>query len=86
MIAVNLYEAYYSPLSHFFPHSSGFALMRHVRADGKLQRRPAFPWVRRSAVRIADGCAGLMAAHIADKTGVPANGFLRHAVLIWTGR
>jgi hypothetical protein len=23
-IAVNLYEGYYTPLSHFFPHSSGF--------------------------------------------------------------
>lgn len=79
LIAVQLYEGYYSPLSHFFPHSSGFALMRHVDADGKLRHRPAFPWARRSAVRIADGCAGLMATAIADKTGVPANGFLRYA-------
>lgn len=79
LIAVQLYEGYYSALSHFFAHSSGFALIRHVRTDGKLRRRPAFPWVRRSAVRIADGCAGLMAAHVADKTGVPAKGFLRYA-------
>ena len=53
--------------------------MRHVRADGKLRRRPAFPWTRRSAVRVADGCAGLLAAHIADKTGAPAKGFLQYA-------
>jgi hypothetical protein len=70
-------RGYYSALSHFFPHSSGFALIRHVRTDGKLRRRPAFPWARRSAVRI--GCADVMAAHIADKTGVPTKGFLRYA-------
>jgi hypothetical protein len=79
LIAIQLYEGYYSALSHFFQHSSGFALMRHVRADGKLQRRPNFPWTRRSAVRVADGCTGLLAAHIADNTGVSANGFLQYA-------
>jgi len=79
LIAIQLYEGYYSALSHFFQHSSGFALMRHVRTDGKLQRRPNFPWTRRSAVRVADGCAGLLAAHIAGKTGVSANGFLQYA-------
>jgi hypothetical protein len=78
-IAIQLYEGYYSALSHFFAHSSGFALMRHVRADGKLRRRPAFPWTRRSAVRIADGCVGLLAAHIAYKTGLRNNGFLQYA-------
>jgi hypothetical protein len=79
LIAVQLYEAYYSPLSHFFPHSSGFALLRHVRVDGRLRHRPGFPWVRRSAVRIADGCTGLMAAYVAKKASVPAEGFLRYA-------
>lgn len=78
-IAVELYEGYYPALSHFFAHSSGFALMRHVRSDGKLRHRPAFPWARRSAVRIADGCTGLMAVHIADKTGVSTKGFVRYA-------
>jgi hypothetical protein len=78
-IAVKLYEGYYSPLSHFFPHSSGFALIRHVRANGKLRHRPAFPWNGRSTVRTADGCTGLLAWAIADKTGVPAKGFLRYA-------
>jgi hypothetical protein len=53
--------------------------MRHVRANSKLRRRPAFPWTRRSAVRVADGCAGLLAAHIADKKGLRANGFLQYA-------
>ena len=78
LIAINLYEAYYSPLSHFFPHSSGFALMRHVRPNGKLRRRPHFPWVRRSAARIADGCAGLMATAIAAKAGSPASHLIRY--------
>ena len=41
LIAVQMNGGYYSALSHFFPHSSGFALIRHVRTDGKLRRRPA---------------------------------------------
>lgn len=80
LIAVHLYEGYYSALSHFFPHSSGFALMRHVDAGGKLRRRPAFPWVRRSAVRITDGCVGLLAAHVAKETSAPATAFFDYAV------
>lgn len=78
-VAVQLYEGYYSALSHFFQHSSGFALMRHVDSDGKLRRHPNFPWARQSAVRITDGCTGLMVWAIADKTGIPAEGFLRYA-------
>ncbi|HLQ53038.1 MAG TPA: hypothetical protein VK162_02070 [Streptosporangiaceae bacterium] len=70
--AVGLYREYYVPLSHFFTHPSGFTLMRHVRPDKKLRRRPEAPWPRRSVVRRADACAGQLAAAIAEKTASPA--------------
>jgi hypothetical protein len=75
-IAPALYAAYYMPLSHFYAHTNGFTLTRHVRPDDKLRRRPAPVWARRSAVRLADGCAGLLAAAIAEHSGQPP-GLLR---------
>ncbi len=78
-IASRLYYEYYIPLSHLFTRSYAFALMRHVQPDGKLHERPAYPWVRLSAARLADGCIGLLAANIADKSGVSPEPFLRYA-------
>ncbi len=74
-----LYQAYYVPLSHFFVHANAFTLMRHVRPDGTLHRRPAFLWARRSAIRMADGCTGILAANIANKSGIPPGPFTRYA-------
>jgi hypothetical protein len=62
-----------------FTHAYAFALMRHVRPDGTLRRRPDFPWVRRSAARMADGCAAVLAASIADKAGTRSELFHRSA-------
>lgn len=78
-IATRLYYEYYIPLSHLFTRSYAFALMRHVRPDGKLAEQPAFPWVTTSAARLADGCAGLLAANVADKSGASPDLFLRYA-------
>jgi hypothetical protein len=79
-IATRLYYEYYVPLSHLFTRSYAFALMRHVQPDGKLHERPAFPWVLLSATRLADGCMGLLAANIADKSRVTSpEPFLRYA-------
>ncbi len=78
-IASRLYYEYYIPLSHLFTRSYAFALLRHVQPDGKLHERPAYPWVRLSAARLADGCMGLLAANIADKSGVSPDPFLRYA-------
>jgi hypothetical protein len=75
-IAIRLYTACYVPLSHFFAHTNAFTLSRHVGPDDKLRRRPVSPWARRPPVRLADGCAGLLAAAIADKIGSPSAGFL----------
>jgi len=79
VVAAWLYQAYYVPLSHLFTHSYAFALMRHVRPDGSLRRSPGFPWTRRSAVRMADGCVGLLAANIAHRAGRAPQPFLRYA-------
>jgi len=79
VLATGLYQRYYVPLSHLFAHSYAFALMRHVRPDGTLHRRPAFPWIRRSAVRMADGCAAVLAASIAEKAGTSSELFHRSA-------
>jgi hypothetical protein len=77
--ATRLYHAYYVPLSHLFARSYAFALMRHVEPDGTLRRRPGFPWARRSAVRMADGCLGLLAGHIAEKSGEPSERYFQYA-------
>lgn len=75
VLATGLYHRYYVPLSHLFTHAYAFGLMRHVRPDGTLRRRPAFPWVKRSAARMADGCTAVLAGSIADKTGIPSELF-----------
>jgi hypothetical protein len=78
-IASRLYYEYYVPLSHLFTRSYAFALMRHVQPDGRLRSEPAFPWVRLSAARMADGCMSPLAANIADKSGSAPEPFLRYA-------
>jgi hypothetical protein len=75
-IAPRLYTAYYVPLSHFYTHTNAFTLTRHVRPDDTLRRRPRSPWARRPPARLADGCAGLLAAAIAHKTDNPSANFL----------
>ncbi len=79
VLATGLYHRYYVPLSHLFANAYAFSLMRHVHPDGTLHRRPAFPWIRRSAARMADGCAAVLAASIADKAGSPSELFHRSA-------
>jgi hypothetical protein len=74
-----LYSAYYVPLSHFFVHANAFTLMRHIRPDGTLHHDPVFPWTRRSAARLSDACAGLLAGHIARQDGRMADVFLAYA-------
>jgi hypothetical protein len=74
-----LYSDYYIPLSHFFAHPSAFTLMRHVGPDERLRRKPLSPWSRRSAVRLADCCTGLMAKEVADKADSPSALFTAYA-------
>jgi hypothetical protein len=78
-LPLSLYERYYVPLSHFYAHPSGFALMRHVGPGGKLRRRPARAWARRSPARLADACAGFMAAAVAEEIGSDGGRFAKYA-------
>jgi hypothetical protein len=77
--AATLYHLYYVPLTHLFSRAYAFNLMRHVNPDGSLRRRPEFQWTRCSAARVADGCAGLLAANIADVSRARPEPFLRYA-------
>jgi hypothetical protein len=79
--AATLYHSYYVPLSHLFSRPYAFSLMRHVNPNGSLRRRPAFQWTKCSAARVADGCAGLLAANIADVSGARTEPFLRYATV-----
>lgn len=76
---INLYWRMYVPLSEFFVHANGISLLRHVGAEGKILDEPAYPWARRCALRIADGCMGLLAAAIAHAEGHPSERLGKYA-------
>jgi hypothetical protein len=76
--AISLYRNLYVPTSNFFAHGAG-GLLRHVSPDGKVSRRPARAWARRSPARVADACAALLAAGVAQRTGADASAFTRYA-------
>jgi hypothetical protein len=75
----NLYRRLYVPLSIFFAHANGLVLLRHVRSDGSLRERPAYPWARRSAGRTADGCVGILALAVASRADRPVAEFAEYA-------
>jgi hypothetical protein len=47
-----------------------------VRSGGRIRRRPARSWNRRSPARVADTCAGYLAAVVAHQAGKPEQRFL----------
>jgi len=63
-IAVDLYRRIYVPLSSFFAHGTGIALLRHVTARDEVRTRPMFPWSLRSSIHTADACMGILATHL----------------------
>jgi hypothetical protein len=78
--AISLYKAYYRPASTFAVHAgAGSLLLRHVRWDDRITRRPQRTWARRSPVRIADACLGLLAAAVAQQAGTPRREAVRYA-------
>ncbi|WP_141726131.1 hypothetical protein [Actinacidiphila rubida] len=77
--AVSLYRRYYVPTSTFFVHTNAASLLRHVDAHEHLTARPAFVWTRNSALRIADGSVGLLAAELARHSAAPAEQFEAYA-------
>ena len=78
-LARSIYRRLYIPLSNFTVHASGGTILRHVRRDGRLRRRPSRSWSRRSPVRVADGVAGLLAADLAQRAAVPSQKLLSYA-------
>lgn len=70
-MAISLYKRYYRPASNFAVHAGAASLLRHVRSDGSLARRPSRMWARRSPARIADACLGALTAVLAHRASVP---------------
>jgi hypothetical protein len=70
--AVELYDRFYRPSSTFTMHGGGWSLLRHVRTDDRLTRRPGRRWARRSPARIADACLGALTATLARRAGRPS--------------
>lgn len=70
--AVELYDRFYRPSSAFAMHSGGLSLLRHVRMDDRLRRRPSRTGARRSPARIADACLGALTANMARRAGRPS--------------
>ena len=73
-----LYNLVYAPASSYFIHANAGTLGRHIRPDNKLSSRPTNPWLRRSPVRLADGCVGLLAVHLARFESAPAELFFQY--------
>jgi hypothetical protein len=78
-IASGLYNRFYRPTSNLALHAGAASLLRHVRGDGSLARRPSRVWGRRSPARIADACLGALTAVLADRAGVPRQHAARYA-------
>lgn len=78
-----MYDQEYRSLSTLFAHSRGLALLRHVDSDENLLDDPEFPWLRRSAARVADACVGVLADALASAQGAPAVNFGEYADDHW---
>jgi hypothetical protein len=77
--AISLYKAYYRPASTFAVHAGAGSLLRHVRWDDRITRRPQRTWARRSPIRIADACLGLLTAAVAQQAGTSNQEAARYA-------
>ena len=78
-LAIHLYDLAYRPASHYFTHASSSALLRHVTRERRRTIRPANPLARRTPVRLADACAGVLAGAIAFQVGASTELFQRYA-------
>jgi hypothetical protein len=78
-MAAGLYDLYYRPTSNLALHAGSASLLRHVRGDGRLSRRPSRVWARRAPARIADTCLGALTAALASRAGVPWHQAVRYA-------
>jgi hypothetical protein len=79
-LEAEFYQRIYDPLSAFFVHANAWSLSRYVGRGGQRKTRPTMPWARRSPVRVADACVGLMAAALATDTEAPARLFMDYTI------
>ena len=77
--ASKLYSLVYAPISNYFSHANAGSLIRHVSSDDTLRMHPLNAWVRRSPVRVADSCVGILAVHLARYEGQSAERFSKYA-------
>ena len=77
--ATDLYDRLYVPLSTFYPHPTGPALLRHVGSDDHLQDEAMPVWSRRAAVHSVDACVAGLAAAVAERTDRSAAQFAEYA-------
>lgn len=78
-LTTDMYRRIYTPLSSFFAHANGIALLRHVRHHDAVNARPSYPWVRRSPVHVADSCVGVLGNIIAARSGTSSELFAAYA-------
>ena len=78
-IATSLYDSFYRPTSNLALHAGAASLLRHVRSDGSIARRPSRVWGRRAPARIADACLGALTAVLAHREGVRYQHAVRYA-------
>lgn len=74
----DMYRRIYIPLSSFFVHANGIALLRHVRPDNGVKVRPSYPWVRRSPVHVTDACVGVLGNIVATRSDSPSDLFVAY--------
>ena len=77
--ARSIYRRLYVPLSNYTVHANGGTLLRNVRRNGKLHRRPSRSLARRSPARVADAATGLLAADLAQRSSRPNQKLLAYA-------
>jgi hypothetical protein len=78
-MAIYLYDLAYRPASQYFTHATSSALLRHVTRERRRKIRPANVWARRTPVRLADACAGLLASAIAFQEQAQTGLFVHYA-------
>jgi hypothetical protein len=86
-IEAELYDRWYAPTSTYFVHANASSLSRQLGTKSRRKSRPAMPWARRSPVRVADACVGLVALALAEDGSVPSRRFIEyttdHAVVFF---
>jgi hypothetical protein len=70
---IDVYGRLYVPLSTFSAHASGFAMLRHVDASGRLLEKPTRTISSRILVHTTDACAARLAIALAERQGVDAS-------------